>query len=196
MAQSVNTMEQKLARIKNNLQMPLVVRDLLMNNASPKTETAYALHEILSNYSAEQALLCAVFSIQEIACFEDISSNDMPFVKMECERIIERYTSRIALSEENPDLWEETQKDMVSVIAEDIEGLCDLIQLCNLSYEITNPKITAILDILEIQLQAQLVIIDEVIELLKSEKRSMALNTPESVVSGYEASNVIMFPRQ
>lgn len=192
---SINTNEQTLARIKNNLQMPLIVRDMLLSDTKPSDDATYALHEMLGNFTAEQAILSSVMTVQEIATFEGIISADLTFLKMECDRLNERYISREQLSHENPDLWEETQKDMMGVIAEDIEGFLDLINLCHLSFEITNPKMASILEIITTQLQAHLVIIDEIIEMLKTEKRSMAFTAPESLVNGYEASNVVMFPR-
>ena len=66
MAQSINTNEQTLARIKNNLQMPLIVRDLLLSNAKPSIDATYSLHEMIGNFTAEQALLCGVMTVQEI----------------------------------------------------------------------------------------------------------------------------------
>ncbi len=192
---SINTNEQTLARIKNNLQMPLIVRDMLLSDTKPSDDASYALHEMLGNFTVEQAILSSVMTVQEIATFEGIISTDLTFLEMECDRLNERYISREQLSHENPELWEETQKEMMGVIAEDIEGFLDLINLCHLSFEITNPKMASILEIITTQLQAHLVIIDEIIELLKTEKRSMAITTPQSMVNGYEASNVVMFPR-
>lgn len=190
----MNTNEQTLARIKNNLQMPLIVRDMLLTDSVPAADATYALHEMLGNYCAEQALLCSVMTVQEIASFEGIISADLSFLQMECDRLMERYISREQLAHDNPDLWEETQKDMMSVIADDTEGFLDLVNLCHLSFEITNPKIAKVLDIITTQLQAHLVIVDEVIEMLKTEKRSMAFTAPQSLVNGFDADNVIRFP--
>jgi hypothetical protein len=194
MAQSINTNEQTLARIKNNLQMPLIVRDLLLSDMKPSTDATYSFHEMIGNFTAEQALLCGVMTVQEIATFEGVISADISFLQMECDRLVERYTSRNALAEENPELWEETQKDMINVITEDIEGFLDVLSLCHMSFEITNPKIAIVLDIMTTQLQAHLVIIDEVAELLKSEQNNLVFTAPQTMINGYEASNVIRFP--
>lgn len=186
--------DQNLALLKNNLQMPLIVRDLLLSNAVPASDVTYALHEILGNQTAEQAIICSVMTVQEIAVFEGIISADLSFLQMECDRLLERYIARDEMITDNPELWEETQKDMMPVIAEDIEGFLDLLNLCHLSFEITNPRITKILDIITTQLQTQLLIIDEVITLLETKSRSMSLTTSKGI-NGYMAENVIMFPR-
>ncbi len=185
--------DQNLALLKNNLQMPLITRDLLLSDCTPAADATYALHEMLSDYSAEQAILCAVLTTQEITNFNNAISTDISFLKMECERLTERYTTRIDLEKENNDLWNETQRDMMPVIAEDIEGLLDILNLCSMTFEITNPKVSKILDILTIQLQSHLVIIDEIIERLNTQSRSMTL-PPTKKVNGYQADNVIMFP--
>lgn len=197
MAQSVNINEQTLARMKNNTLMPLIVRDLLLSDTSAAADVTYAMHEIIGNFRAEKALLCGVLTVQEIATYEGIISTDLTFLKMECERLIERYIARDQLALDNPELWEETQRDMMGVIAEDLEGFLDLLNLCHMSFEITNIKMAKILDIITTQLQAHLVIIDEVMEMLEIQGRQMTLTQTHhhDTISGFEANNVIMFPR-
>lgn len=175
---------QNLANLKNRLQMPLIVRDLLITQEQPNAEENYGLHEMLSDYSAEDALLTAAFTMQEIAAHQNVAVSDLAFLHLECERLIERYAARDDLFQENEELWSETQSDMVSEIAEDIEGFLDLLSLCILSFEITAPKIHKILTILDVQLQAQLIIIDEVQAMLDN------LETQPHAQTG----NVIQFP--
>lgn len=194
MAANINTNDQKRARIKNNLQMPFIVRDLLLCDTPPSADATYALHEMLGNFTAERALLCAALTIKEIATFENIISADLSFLQMEYDRLIERYINREALSEENPDLWETTQKEMIPVIAEDIECFLDLLNLCHLSFEITNPKITKILEIITTQLQAHLVILDEISDMIESEKMNINFTAPESIKDVSYTNNIIQFP--
>ncbi len=189
MAQST----QQRALLKSNLQMPLVVRDLLVTSLPAASDTTYALHEMMSNYSPDQALLCAAFVVKEIASFETMATNDLEFLHMECERLIERYSARDDLANDNPDLWNETQANMMHDIAEDIEGFMDLIALCHMSFEVTAPKIAEILNILSIQLQSSLMIVDEVISLQDHITDSLK-NAPLPETTGYEADNVIRFP--
>ncbi len=178
--------KQTLAALKNRLQMPLIVRDLLATNLAASGESTYALHEMLSDYSAEDALLAAAFTMEEIAAFQNVSVTDLAFLHLECARLIERYSARDDLFQENPDMWNETQSQMVGEIAEDLEGFLDLLSLCMLSFEVTAPKIYEILAILDTQLQAQLIIIDEV--------QAMLDNLETEQVA--QPSNIIMFPVQ
>ncbi len=183
MAQST----QQLALLKNNLQIPLIVRDLLVTGDAPTAEATYGLHEMMGSYEPDKAILCAAFVMKEIAAYESFAATDMAFLHLECERLIERYSARDDLAQDNPEIWEETQADMMGEIAEDLEGFIDLLSLCKLSFEITAPHVVQILDILEVQLQCQLMIVDTVIDNLESQPA-----TPS--ITGYDADNVIAFP--
>ncbi len=187
MAQS----NKQLALLKNNLCVPMVVRDLLNTSQEPSAETNYALHEMMGNYQPEMALLCSAFVMKEIINHENIKQDDVSFLDMECERIIERYSARDDLAQENPELWQETQIQMIGEIAEDLDGFIDLISLCKLSFEITAPHIAQILEIFDVQLQCQLMIIDEVTERLSNQEKS---KSDAHAVTGYDADNIIMFP--
>ena len=146
----------------------------------------------MGNYQPDAALLCASLVLSEISALESIAASNLEFLHMECARLIERYSARDDLAHSNPDLWEETQVDMMSEIAEDLEGFIDLISLCKLSFEITAPNVVQILEILDVQLQCQLMIIDEVLERLAALKKKATLTTP--TITGYAADNVIVFP--
>ncbi len=182
-----------MALLKNNLQMPLIVRDYLITDTIPHSDANYALNEIMSNFQPSDAILAAAFVMKEIADSQMIISTDLQFLNMECDRIIERYSSRAALAEENPALWAASESDMMSVIFEDMEDFLDLISLCQMTFEITNTKINKIINILTTQMQAHLIIIDEVIDMQKTEKRKSYLHNP--AITGYNADNVISFPK-
>ena len=62
MAQS----HQKLSLLKNKLQMPLIVRDLMVTGLSGADETIYGLNELLSDYKADMVLLCAAFTCKKL----------------------------------------------------------------------------------------------------------------------------------
>ncbi len=191
MAQST----QQLALLKNNLQIPLIVRDLLVTRRAPSPETTYSLHEMMGSFHPDRALLCAAFVMKEIASLESMATGDLGFLHLECERLIERYSARDDLAQDNPDLWEETQIDMMGEIAEDLEGFIDLLSLCKLSFEITAPYIAHTLEILDVQLQCQLMIIDTVVEsLAMMDTTQLPKALPASTVTGHDADNVLAFP--
>ncbi len=189
MAQS----NQQIALLKNKLQIPLIIRDYLITDTIPQSDANYALNEIMSNFQPSDAILAAAFTMKEIANSQSVISTDLEFLHMECDRIIERYSSRAALLEENPELWAASESDMMSVIFEDMEEFLDLASLCQMSFEITNPKINNIINILTTQMQAHLLVIDEVINMQKKVKPKTYINNP--AITGFEADNVVMFPK-
>lgn len=183
--------------------MPLIVRELLTADLLPSDDEHYALHTMLSEFSIEDALLCGAFVMKEIADIGNVHPSDMAFLHMECERLIERYSARDDLAQENPKLWSASQIEMLDDIAEDLESFLDLLALCKLSYEITSPCVTGILEILDAQLQSQLMIIDEIItmhqaEMLRKVNEVSASTTVTNTVIAAQYStygdNIILFP--
>lgn len=179
----------QMALLKNRLQMPMIVRDLLVTQMEPADDATYALHEMMGNFRPEEALLCAALVMEEIAFFERDVDADMKFLKMECARIIERYSARDDLAQDNPELWAETEVDMLPVLAEDLDEFLEIIFMCYLNFELANPNITAILDILTAQLQSHSMIVDEVL-ILHEDLAKNAPPTPKSV-----EDNIVSFPK-
>jgi hypothetical protein len=195
--------DKQLALLKNRLQMPLIVRELLSNSKMPSGEETYAMHCLFSDFSIEDSLLCGAFVMKEIADLGNICPADMAFMHMECERLIERYSARDDLAQENPELWNDTQVNVLDDMAEDLECFLDLLALCKLSYEITSQCVASILEILDVQLQSQLLIIDEVIEMhqaaaleQKEVKRTTKATTSNVIAAQFGASgdNILLFP--
>ncbi len=193
--------DKQLALLKNRLQMPLIVRDLLTTGKMPSCEEIYALHDMLSEFTMEDSLLCGAFVMKEIADLGNVCPEDMAFMHMECERLIERYSARDDLAAENPELWGETQINMLDGIAEDLECFLDLMALCRLSYEITSPCVSCVLEILDAQLQSQLLIADEVIAMhqakaLGERMKAPAVTTSDVIAAQFGAGgdNILLFP--
>ncbi len=191
--------DKELALLKNRLQMPLIIRDMLEAGKMLCDDENYAMHEMLSNFSTEEALLCSAFVMKEIAYFiSDASSGsastDLVFLNMECERLIERYSTRVDLMQESPDILFELDNNILEVIYEDICDFLELIELCQLSFEIINPKLVGFLKIMTLQLQSHMMIVDEAISILSNKKDNG--NVFSIMTSGADIDNVIMFPVQ
>ncbi|MBI1302110.1 MAG: hypothetical protein GC137_10740 [Alphaproteobacteria bacterium] len=185
MAQS----NKQMALLKNRLQMPMIVRDLLVTQLEPADDATYGLHEMMGNFRPEEALLCAALVMEEVAFFEREIDADMKFLKMECARIIERYSARDDLAQDNPELWAETEADMLPVLADDLEEFLEIIFMCYLNFELVNPNVTAILDILTAQLQSHSMIVDEVL-LLHEDIAKEAPPTQQPYIG-----NIVSFPK-
>ena len=65
------------ALLKNKLQMPLIVRDMLVTNQSPADDANYALHEMMSDFQPDESILCSAFVMQEMASIRNIDPSDL-----------------------------------------------------------------------------------------------------------------------
>lgn len=188
----MTTEKQKTAQIKNELQVPLIVRDFLEGREEFTVESHYAMSETLSNLPPCGALLSCAFAYQNFIAACDTKTTNLDILNMACDRLIERYVSREILADENPDLWEETQPDMMICIAEDIEETLILVALCEDRFKHMSAQEQSLLNSLRIQLQAQFVIVEEVLhlhELLQIENIEVGY-VPQHIMS----DNVIAFP--
>ncbi len=167
--------KQQLALLKNELQIPLIVRDYLITDQRPDSTANYALHEMMSDFLPNDAILAAAFVMKEIADSQMVTSADLKYLHMECDRIIEKYSSN--------------HINTMKSIFEDMEEFLDIISLCQMSFEIINSKINNIINILNIQMQSHLMIIDEVISMQKN-----VTPTPHLTNQTTE-NNIVTFPK-
>lgn len=179
--------EQNMALLKVQLQVPLIVRDLLVLDRTPDADAQYGLSEMMSNMSPDMVLLCSAVTMKEIASCEGIISADLTFLQMECDRIIERYHAHGDTNNCATDMKQ---------IAEDMDAFLDLMELCHMSYEIMNPKVTGLLDLLTAQISAQVMILDEVIRLQERSTKTTKTFLVKPYTTGFAADNVVMFPQQ
>lgn len=184
--------DQKRAQLKVKLQLPIVVRELLKGTETLDDAAMYVISDMLCGYAPDQALLACAMAAKEIAAYDSENISDVGLLNMEAERIIECYATRLELGEDDPDLWADTQNNMMHVIAEDLESFTELMTLCQLSFDVTDKMLARLSSIMAAQLHSQLMIVDQVIELLGSVDR--ATDMPAHAMTGYMADNVVMFP--
>lgn len=178
----INHHEQNLAYLKNKLQLPLIARDYLHDNQAPKDESRYALHDIMSNLAPQDALLCSAFIMKEINAFLNI---DTQMLQNECDRLIEAYAGAHDHT---------TTQNTIDTLSADLIAFAEILDMCQISYDILNPKAADILGIITTQIHAQILIIDSVIEMIEAQNVQQRLLAQGTQISGYRADNVVMFP--
>lgn len=180
----LNHHEQQLALLKNKLQLPLIARDYLLADETPNAESRYALHEMMSNLQPQDALLCAAFILKEISSFGEKQNPAEILLHRECDQIIACYANKDDFNETNVTLH---------VFANDMERFAELIDLCQLSYDIMNEKASDLLEIISTQIHAHITIVDTVLDMMDGAQHKKMLKSAP-IISGYKADNVVMFP--
>lgn len=178
-----------LAALKNRLQIPMIVRDYLEDSSITAAEIQYGMNDMLSNFKSEDAVLSIAFAMSDIATLCHDNDEQMSLLKMECDRLIERYAARDRMSQHDPDHWHMTQAQMIPVIAEDIDGFLELLEMCHMTLDITAPRPASILTTFIAQLGAHGMIMDTIKTALMTEAATHAHRcaTPFS-------DNIIPFP--
>lgn len=186
MSTTTNKKDQELALLKVRMQAPMIVRDLLATNLKLDSDMQFSLSEMISNMDAINTLLCAALSMKEINDFKDAGAQCKNLAGLECERILERYHENAAI---NGPEWD------IKTLAEDLENFIEMAELCHMSYEILDPKIAAIINVLCAQINAQIMIVDHVIAYMNAQEQHGHKSLKVSAYkTGYAADNIVMFP--
>ncbi len=184
-----------LARLTNRLQIPHIVQDILDGQGTLTPDVQYGLHEVLSEYQPDSALLCIAISALKIAKrFENFSPH-MAVMKMECERVIEEYADLWVINAKKGTLADDHIMNTLEQIPEDLESLQELLETNICLLEATNPQLAALCEIMAVQASAQVLIADAFIEVLDNNLSESDVY-PESAAEMPIAynDNVVAFP--
>lgn len=178
--------DKDLARMNNTLQVPLIVQDILDGAEVLSGDVQYALHETLSEYQPDSALLCIALSARRIADAYQDSDINMGILRMECELIIADYASLWMDHARARPIDSTVLMDTLNDIPEDLESLAELLEANMMFLEEKNPEIAGLCEILIIQARAHALIAETFIE--------AASDKPLETAPMPVKSNVIPFP--
>ena len=159
---------QDLAWLTNRLQMPLIARDYMETGRVPEDDARFAMHELMSNLDPAKALLCAAMTLQEIA----LSHEGLTYLNEVCARLIHQYGP------------EDAVYSMESLHA-DLADITELMEMCRMTFEIVHPETLAFLSILIPQIEAQAMIVEEVLH-----RRSLLALQSENIQKRLEIATV------
>ena len=185
--------EIELAKLTNTLQIPLIVQDIMDDEASLTPDVQYGLHEVLSNYQPDSALLCIALSARKIAGRYQDASTIMKVLKLECDRIIADYAELWIQNAENKNIDDNLVFDTLEAIPEDLEGIAELLEVGIAFLQTKNEDLGRLCEVLAIQARAQVLIADTFIDLLDQEPAADTA-TPDNVAPIAYNDNVIAFP--
>lgn len=190
--------ERDLARLANTLEIPMVVQDILDGGTLLAPEIRYGLHEVMSNYQPDAALLCMVLAGRKIAmrCLKRHGARNfsgMAVLKMECDRLIEDYAELWMDHAGRRPVDDNLLFDTLTQIPEDLESMAELLEMnaALLRSRGEREDMATICEILAIQGRAQTLIADAFVEAME---RSETVPEPLTIVAANVGDNVIAFP--
>ena len=180
--------EKDLAKLTNTLQVPLIVQDILDEDGTLTPDVQYGLHEVLSDYQPDSALLCIALSARKIAAAYQNKCTNMAIMKMECDRMIADYAELWLGHAEHKTLDNNIVFDTLEQIPEDLEALAELLEINITTLGIHNEEIAGLAEILAVQARSHVLIADTFIDMIDQ--------APEPETTPIQAynDNVIPFP--
>ncbi len=188
--------DRKLALLNSKLYVPLVIRDILENKETTQDDIHYALHEVISNFQPDAALLCIALSAKHIATRANNSAASLNVLTLECDRIIEDYGYLWLQHAEHKELDSNILFDTLVHVPEDLESLSELLHINSEFLESANMKAAEILNILKIQADAHMIIAESYIEAIDAQDAETApLSEKEALIPPTAlTNNIIAFP--
>ncbi len=183
------------ALLTSKLYVPMVVRDMLEATEPMADDEQYALHETISNLQPDSALLSIALAAKEISKAAAYPSATLKVLGIECDRIIEDYAPLWLENAREKRIDEALVFDTLAGIPEDLEGLCDLLEVNTAFFASHDPKAAALCEILCIQAGAHALIAEEFVGVIDNEAGEPV---DFGVVAGTQTTemtdNVIPFP--
>ena len=158
-------------KIEDKLSVPVVIRELMESDSRDLPDAMqYGLHEVISDFQPDSALLCIALSVRVILEAQGYFSTALKTLLLECDRIIEDYAP-LWLEHAREETIDQTLLfETLAAVPEDLEALAEMIALnVDLLHE-TNPKAAALCEILNIQATAHAIIAEHYVDVMDLQK--------------------------
>lgn len=184
--------QQDYAFLNTKLKAPVVISGILDGQTALTDEVHYGLHEMISDFEPDTALLAIAAGAKTILGRYKSAGPGAQVLTLECDRILEEYGT----------LWLENARggspgpdeifDVLSGTAEDLESLAALLET-HLSGLQDNEKAGTLCEILHVQARAHSMIAEEFMKAADTAAQELdrASKRPESLPA---QGNVIRFP--
>lgn len=175
--------------LNKKLHVPLMVRDLLLGGRL-KDQERYSLHEIISDFQPDAALLAIALATLEVTNTQGYPTTSLKFLRNHCERIIAEYAPLWIEHARGKKVNDTVLFDTLAKIPEDLEIMAELLSVNADALRQHDKKAATILDIFVIQANAQALIAGEYVDVMDSGPLPDITATPE-IFTG----NVVPFRR-
>jgi len=202
--------EKEIAKIANRLQVPLIIADIMNDEGTLTDDVKFGLHEILSDYQPDSALLSIALSALSIANTHKHRAATFSMLKIECERVIAEYGMLWLQNAQARNLDTNTVFETLIHIPEDLESLSELLEFAKITLEHSDPQAAQLCKILITQSNAQSIIAQAFLDSMDMGKQDPwalsedmyddenidmgSLMAAENKMEPFYTDNVIAFP--
>lgn len=151
--------------LNKKLYVPLMVRDLLLGGRL-KDQERYSLHEIISDFQPDSALLAMALATLEITNTQGYPTTSLKFLRNHCERIVDEYGPLWLEHAQAKKVNDTVLFETLAKIPEDLETLAELLQINADFLRDHDKKAAALLDIFVIQSNAHSIIAGEYVDVM------------------------------
>lgn len=181
-----------MAWMNTKLCVPLIMQDIMDNETSVDEETIFGLHDMISDFEIDTALLAIAAGALQIVRSEDVASPSLHVLAIECQRIICEYGDAWIGQNKVGDPDHEYILSILAQMPEDFEALTDLIDSALGCLDETS-KTAILLDILSVQAGAQMLIAEEFVSVMDADVMVEETIEAPVIATSTATNNVIAF---
>lgn len=183
-----------MAWMNTKLCVPLITKDVMDNPTSLDDETVFGLHDMISDFEIDTALLAIASGALQIIRTSGANVPALHVLAIECERIICEYGDEWIKQNNTAEPDFDYMLSILPHLPEDLESIGDLIGMA-LTVLPQDGAAHQLLDILNVQADAHMMIAEEFVSALDAQP---SIETPVQTViaanvASESASNIIAF---
>lgn len=192
--------DQNLAVVSNELQLPCIIGDILSGVEALGGDMAFALHDLLSDFEPDTALLAIALGAEKLAlaCGADIPGAAV--LRMECGRIIGEYGPSWIRGAHNGGSAQDalisagdTVAERLAYVPEDLESLAELLDFAAEGFARRHEDAAALCGILAVQARAQALVAEAFLDMAAEDESGERVCTAAPLPAA-PRNNVILFP--
>lgn len=181
--------DKDLITLNDKLYVPGAMRDLMTQGNTIDPDTRYRLHEIISNFQPDSALISIAMAAREIISLQLYPTMSLNTLKLRCERIIKDYGPVWLEHAAHKDINQNVLFDTLAQIPDDLADIAELLEINADTLRGVDDKAAMLFDILKIQAGAHAIIAEEFVDVMESAEAETFHALPPQVFT----NNVIPF---
>jgi hypothetical protein len=182
------------AFLANKLQAPVIISDILNNRTAFSDDIHYGLHELISDFQPDTALLAIALGAKAIVQKYKYASPSSRVLNIECDRIIYEYGTIWVQNAKDEPLNVGEVFDVLIHTTDDLESIANLLEINTEFLKHKDAEAARICKILSVQARAQAMVSDAFMSMAEDRQPEKARPAPTPMLTAAFTDNVIQFP--